>query len=161
MRESVQGWRLKWFYLKDSSAASTCLPKFVDVLESVLKKSWKNILTSKEKTVADKLFERVLQIKESDGQTMMGTEIFTVFLKRRIQPVMSRAHQMWLYSGPKDETQVNVAEFSEKELLDEVRRLTHFSQDDSSPLLALHDPYDFDHQPTEVNLFHVHAYVCI
>ncbi|KAK1653461.1 hypothetical protein QYE76_071266 [Lolium multiflorum] len=50
---------------------------------------------------------------------MIGTEVVAVFLKRRIQPVMSRAHQMWLYSGPMDETRVNVAELSEKELLDE------------------------------------------
>jgi hypothetical protein len=64
---------------------------------------------------------------------MMGTEIVAVFLKRRIQPVMYRAPQMWLYSGPKDETRVNVAKLSEKELLDEVRRLTHFSQEDSIP----------------------------
>jgi hypothetical protein len=154
MRESVQGWRLKWFYLKDSSLAGrdTCLPKFVEVLEAVSKKSWRNILTAEERSVADKLFEKVLQIKESDGHMMIGTEIVDVFLKRHIQPVMSRAHHMWLYSGPMDETRVNVAELSEKELLDEVKWLTHFSQVDSIPMLALHDPYDLDHQPTEVTL---------
>jgi hypothetical protein len=160
MRESVQGWILKWFYLKDSSAANMRLPKFVDVLEAVPKKSWKNILASEEKPVVDKLFDRILRIKESGGQTMMGTEIVVVFLKHSIQPVTSRAHQMWLYSSPKDDTRINVAELSKKELLDEVIRLTHFSQDDSIPLLALQEPYDFEHQPTEVNLFHVHAYIC-
>jgi hypothetical protein len=51
MRESVQGSRLKWFYLKDSSAAKMRLPKFVDALEVVPKKSWKNILTPEKKTV--------------------------------------------------------------------------------------------------------------
>jgi hypothetical protein len=137
-----------------------CVPKFVDVLEVVPKKSWKNILTSEEKPVVDKLFDRILRIKESDGQTMMDTKIVVVFLKRRNQQIMSRAHQMWLYSCPKYETRVNVAKLFEKELLDEVRRLTHFSQEDSIPLLALQEPYDFDHQPTEVNLFHVHAYIC-
>jgi hypothetical protein len=75
MRESVQGWRLKWFYLRDPSIAghNTCLAKFVDVLEAVPKKSWKNILTVEDKTVADKLFERVLERKESNSQTMIGT----------------------------------------------------------------------------------------
>ncbi|KAK1660757.1 hypothetical protein QYE76_048916 [Lolium multiflorum] len=63
---------------------------------------------------------------------------------------MSRAHPMWLYSGPKDETRVNVAELSEKELLDEVRRLTLFSQEDSIPLISLQPPFDADHPPTEV-----------
>jgi hypothetical protein len=74
MREFVQGWRLKWFYLTDSSVdgCDTCLPRFVDVLEVVSKKSWRNIMTVKEKSIADKLFEKVLQIKESEGQTMIG-----------------------------------------------------------------------------------------
>jgi hypothetical protein len=77
---------LKWFYLKDSSIAGcdACLPKFADVLEDVPKKSWRNILTTEEKSVADKLFEKVLRIKESDGQTMIGTEVVAVFLKHRI-----------------------------------------------------------------------------
>jgi hypothetical protein len=83
---------------------------------------------------------------------MIVTEIVVVFLRRRVQPAMSRAHQMWMYSGRKDKTRVNVAKLSEKELLDEVRRLTHFSQEDLIPLLALQEPYDLDHQPSEVIL---------
>ncbi|KAK1647597.1 hypothetical protein QYE76_065402 [Lolium multiflorum] len=150
IREFVQGWRLKWFNIKDSSATNMQLPRFADVLEAVPKRSWKNILSPKGKPSVDGLFDRVLRIKESDGQTMMGTAIAVIFLKRRIQPVMSRAHPMWLYSGPMDDTRVNVAEVSEKELLDEVRRLTHFSQEDSIPLLSLQPPFDIDHPPTEV-----------
>jgi hypothetical protein len=116
----------------------------------VPRRSWKNIVSPEEKPTVEKLFERVLRIKVSDGQTMIGTEVAAVFLKRRVQPIMSRAHPMWLYSGPKDETRVNVAELSEKELLDEVRRLTHFSQEDSIPLISLQPPFDVDHPPTEV-----------
>jgi hypothetical protein len=82
---------------------------------------------------------------------MIGTEVAAVFLKRRVQPIMVRAHPMWLYSGPKDETRINIAELSEKELLDEVRRLTLFSQEDSIPLISSHPPFDADHPPTEVN----------
>ncbi|KAK1662846.1 hypothetical protein QYE76_051005 [Lolium multiflorum] len=63
---------------------------------------------------------------------------------------MSRAHPMWLYSGPKDETRVNVAELSEKELLDEVRHLTLFSQEDSIPLISPQPSFDADHLPTEI-----------
>ncbi|KAK1680760.1 hypothetical protein QYE76_041608 [Lolium multiflorum] len=62
---------------------------------------------------------------------------------------MARAHPMWLYSGPRDETRINAAELSEKELLDEVRRLTHFSQEDSIPLTSSHAPFDVDHPPTK------------
>jgi hypothetical protein len=40
-------------------------------------------------------------MKNVGGNTMIGTEIAALSLKRRIQPVMSRAHQMWLYTGTK------------------------------------------------------------
>jgi hypothetical protein len=41
MRESVQGWRLKWFYIRDSPTAELQLPRFSDVLEAKPKQSWK------------------------------------------------------------------------------------------------------------------------
>jgi hypothetical protein len=52
-----------------------------------------------------------------------------------------------------DETRVNIAEMSEKELLDEVRRLTHFNQEGSIPLLSPQSPFDVDHPPNEVTSF--------
>ncbi|KAK1602838.1 hypothetical protein QYE76_017011 [Lolium multiflorum] len=149
MRESVQGWRLKWFYVKDSSTTESQLPCFADVFEAKPKDSWKNILSPDERAAADELFAKFLRIKEADGQTMIGTEVAAVFLKRRVQPVMARVLPMWLYSGPKDETRINIAELSEKELLDEVRRLTLFSQEDSIPLISSYTPLDADHPPSE------------
>jgi hypothetical protein len=151
MRESVQGWRLKWFYVKDSSTTESQLPHFADVLKAKPKHSWKNILSPDERTAADELFVKFLLIKEADGQTMIGTEVAAVFLKRRVQPVMARVHPMWLYSGPKDETRINVAELSEKELLDEVRRLTLLSQEDSIPMISSYPPLDADRPSMEVN----------
>jgi hypothetical protein len=160
MKEFIQGWRLKWFYIRDSSATDTQLPYFTDVLEAEPKKSWKNILSPDEKPAVDRLFERFLRVKEFDGQTMIGTEVAVVFLERRVQPVMSRAHPMWLYSGPKYETRVNVAELPEKELLDEVRRLTRFSQEDSIPLISPQPLFDADHLPIEVKLSFVYLLTC-
>jgi hypothetical protein len=48
---------LKWFYLRDQSAPghNTDLPEFVDVIEATPKKSWRNILTAKEKVTADEV----------------------------------------------------------------------------------------------------------
>jgi hypothetical protein len=63
---------------------------------------------------------------------------------------MARVHPMWSYSGPKDETRINAAELSEKELLDEVRRLTFFSQEDLIPLTSSYTPFDTEHPPPEV-----------
>ncbi|KAK1697417.1 hypothetical protein QYE76_014114 [Lolium multiflorum] len=62
---------------------------------------------------------------------------------------MARNRPMWLYSGPKDETRINIAELSEKELLDEVCRLTLFSQEDSIPLTSSYPPLDDDHPLTK------------
>lgn len=58
---------------------------------------------------------------------------------------------MWLYLGTKDETMINVAELSKKELLDEVRCLTLLSQEDLIPLISSYPPLDADHPLMEVN----------
>jgi hypothetical protein len=160
MRESVQGWRLKWFYVRASSSPECRLPCYADVSEAKPKYSWKNILSTDERASAEELFAKFLQIKEADGQTMTGTEVAAVFLRRRIQPVMARIHPMWLYSGPKDVTRINAADLSEKELLDEVRRLTSFNQEDSIPLISSYAPLDVDHPPLGVLsfLFHISYY---
>jgi hypothetical protein len=63
-------------------------------LEAVPKKSWQNTLNAEEKVIADKLYEKVLDLKNAGGQTVCGTEVVALFLKRCIQPVMSRRHQM-------------------------------------------------------------------
>ncbi|KAK1681115.1 hypothetical protein QYE76_041963 [Lolium multiflorum] len=52
--------------------------------------------------------------------------------------------------GPKDETRINDADLSEKELLDEVRRLTSFNQEDSIPLISSYAPFDVDHPPAGI-----------
>jgi hypothetical protein len=57
---------------------------------------------------------------------------------------------MWLYTGTKDVTWINVVDLSDKELLDEVRRLTHFSQEDTISFVALQEPYEFRHLPAKV-----------
>ncbi|KAK1683083.1 hypothetical protein QYE76_043931 [Lolium multiflorum] len=54
-----------------------------------------------------------------------------------------------IFPGPKDDTRINAAELSEKELLDEVRRLTFFSQEDLIPLMSPYTPFDANHPPPE------------
>jgi hypothetical protein len=154
MRESVQGWRSKWFYLRDRPASGhhSNLPAFEDVLVAMPKKSWWNILTIEEKAIADNLYEKVLDLKNAGCRMMSDTMVAALFLRRRIQPVMSRKHQIWLYTGPKDVTQINAADLSKKEILDEVSRLMHFSQEDSISLVVLQDPYEFRRLAAKVTL---------
>ncbi|KAK1613771.1 hypothetical protein QYE76_019288 [Lolium multiflorum] len=51
MKESVQGWRNKWFYLRDPIVPGrrSNLPPFDDVLIAKPKKSWRNTLSPEEK----------------------------------------------------------------------------------------------------------------
>ena len=83
---------------------------------------------------------------------MCGTEVVALFLKRRVQPVMSRSHQLWMYTGANDKTRIDSAEPTENELRDEVRRLTRFSQEDSIALTSAQPPYDVRHLPAVVIL---------
>jgi hypothetical protein len=155
MKESVQGWRNKWFYLRDPIVPGrrSNLPPFEDVLIAKPKKSWRNTLSPEEKVVADRLFDQVIVLKNTGGLTMCGTEVVSVFLQRRVQPLMSRPHQLWLYTGKSDKSRVISADLSAEELRDEVRRLTCLSMKDNIILTSARPPYDLHHLPTEV-IFH-------
>ena len=152
MKESVQGWRNKWFYLRDPvvSGWRSNLPPFEDVLVAHQKKSWRNALSPEQRVTADRLFDQVVVLKNTGGLTMCGTEVVSVFLQRRVQPLMSRPHQLWLYTGKGDKSRVSSADLSANELRDEVRRLTCLSMKDSIVLTSARSLYDFDHLPTEV-----------
>jgi hypothetical protein len=56
----------------------------LDVPEAKPKKTWRNILTAEEKLAADELYEQVVELKNSGGQTMLGTELDALLLKRDI-----------------------------------------------------------------------------
>ncbi|KAM0854710.1 hypothetical protein ACQ4PT_050263 [Festuca glaucescens] len=153
MKESVQGWRQKWFYLRDipASGRRSNLPPFEDIPSAVPKKSWRNTLTAEESALADQLYEKVMDLKNAEGLTMCGTEVVSVFLKRRVQPLMSRPHQLWMYTGATDKSRVSLADLSEEELRDEVRRLTRLSQRDNIILTSARPPLDLKHLPTKAS----------
>ncbi|KAK1664271.1 hypothetical protein QYE76_052430 [Lolium multiflorum] len=120
MKESVQGWRHKWFYLRDTPVPGrrSNLPPFKDVLVARPKKSWGNTLSPDENALADKLFEQVVDLKNAGGVTMCTTEVVSVFLKRRVHPLMYRPHQVWMYTGEGDKSRVSLADLSDDELHD-------------------------------------------
>ncbi|KAK1680807.1 hypothetical protein QYE76_041655 [Lolium multiflorum] len=111
MKESVQGWRNKWFYLRDPLVPGrrSPLPPFEDSLIAKPKKSWQNTLSPEERLTADRLFDQIVILKNTGGLTMCGTEVVSVFLQRRVQPLMSRPHQLWLYTGKDDESRALAA----------------------------------------------------
>ncbi|KAK1608517.1 hypothetical protein QYE76_032190 [Lolium multiflorum] len=143
--------RWRWFYLRDPSVSGRCsnLPPFDDKLIAKPKKSWQNTLSPDERLTADRLFDQIVTLKNTGGLTMCGTEVVSVFLQRRVQPLMSRPHQLWLYTGKDDESRVSSADLSAEDLRDEVRRLTCLSMKDNIVLTSARSPYDSDHPPTE------------
>ncbi|KAK1680884.1 hypothetical protein QYE76_041732 [Lolium multiflorum] len=151
MKESVQGWRNKWFYLRDPLVPGrrSNLPPFEDKLIAKPKKSWQNTLSPEERLTADRLFDQIVILRNTEGLKMCGTEVVSVFLQRRVQPLMSRPHQLWLYTGKDDESRVSSADLSAEDLRDEVRRLTCLSMKDNIVLTSARSPYDSDHPPTE------------
>ncbi|KAK1682805.1 hypothetical protein QYE76_043653 [Lolium multiflorum] len=151
MKESVQGWRSKWFYLRDPLVPGHRfnLPPFEDKLIAKPKKSWQNTLSPEERLTADRMFGQIIILKNTGGLTMRGTEVVSVCLQRRVQPLMSRPHQLWLYTGKEDESRVSSADLSAEDLRDEVRRLTCLSMRDNIALTSARPPYDSDHPPTE------------
>jgi hypothetical protein len=107
-------------------------------------------LSPEESAIADKLFDQVVDLKNAGGLTMYDTEVVSVFLKCRVQPLMSQPHQLWMYVGKDDKSRLSSSDLSDDELHDEVRRLTCFSMKDNIVLTSAHPPYDFKHLPTEV-----------
>ncbi|KAK1680943.1 hypothetical protein QYE76_041791 [Lolium multiflorum] len=131
MKESVQGWCHKWFYPRDTPVPGrrSNLPPFKDVLVAQPKKSWRNTLSPEESATADELFEQVVDLKNAGGLTMCGTEVVSVFLKCRVQPLMSRPHQLWMYNGKNDASRYK----------------------DTIVLTSTRFPYDLKHLPVEAS----------
>ena len=87
---------------------------------------------------------------------MLGTEFAALFVKRRIQPLQHHSHGMWLYTGATDKTRVG-NDLSDKELRDEIRRLTCLMAADDIPLDALVDAYEASHLPDTVRCRYFHS----
>src|SRR4051812_6895988 len=106
MRESVQDWRNKWFYIRyqPTETHHVSFPIFKDVLKVKPKKTWVNTMLPGEKDTVEDLYLRVQAIRIVGGRMSNATEISALFLKHRIQPLMARVHPMWMYAGAEDPT---------------------------------------------------------
>ncbi|KAK1648171.1 hypothetical protein QYE76_065976 [Lolium multiflorum] len=75
MKESVQGWRNKWFYLRDPAVSGqrSNLPPFEDKLVAKPKKSWQNALSPEERVIADKLFDQLWLYTGKDDESRVSS----------------------------------------------------------------------------------------
>jgi hypothetical protein len=87
MAVSVQGWRKKWFYIKDQKTASSdnfSIAPF-DANKSLTKlTSWDSPPTETEFENIKPLLTRIQSVKSATGGRLTGTQLMAFFLQRRI-----------------------------------------------------------------------------
>lgn len=131
MIESVQGWRKKWFYIRDEKAPGQGfgLAPFENT-PVMKKKSWRYTLTEIEEKEADTLMSTVAVLVNAAGRELSGISVYSLFIKRRVQPLEHRAQPMWKYSGPTDPTRCRVEEYTDKEVEEIARKLSKVKKED-------------------------------
>jgi hypothetical protein len=93
MAASVQGWRKKWFYIKDQK--TTASDQFgiapFDANKSLTKLTlWDSPPTEAEIEDIKPLLSRIQSLKRTTGGRLSGTQLMAFFLQRRIQPLQAR-----------------------------------------------------------------------
>jgi hypothetical protein len=145
MAQSVQGWRQKWFYIKDQ--------KFYDfdqyglALFDASKRltkltTWDALPSDAEVDNIKPLLARIQELKNVAGNGLNGTHLMVFFLHKRIQPLQARVSKLWTYSGSNDPSRVSSRDPEKKDLDKRVRSLTTLTAKDQVPmcLAAAFDP---------------------
>jgi hypothetical protein len=132
MAASVQGWRKKWFYIKDwkvSSSDQYGIAPF-DASKEVKKLASCDLPpTEAEMEEIKPLQARIQELKSGRGDALSGTQLMTFFLQRRVQPLQHSLSKLWTFSGLGDSSRVS-EDLMEKEDLDKrVRALTTLTKD--------------------------------
>jgi hypothetical protein len=122
----VQGWRKRWFYLRDEKIPSAAFgaPQFAPTTMVVKRKSWRHHCTAEEEEEVAPLMARVRDLQLKPGKEVSGTHLIAIFLQRRVQPLMSRVRTPWEYSGTADPMHSNKEDMLMRELEARVRSLT-------------------------------------
>jgi hypothetical protein len=161
MAASMQGWRKKWFYIKDqknSSSDEYGIAPF-DANKDLKKlSSWDSPPTKAEMEDIKPLLSRIQALKSASGGGLSGTQLMACFLQRRIQPLQHRVSKLWSYSGSEDSSRVSKEDIDKKYLDKRVRALTTLTKDDEIPALAA-DFFDSKHPLPAVCALSYHLFV--
>jgi hypothetical protein len=90
MAASVQGWRTKWFYIKDRKASPEDqygLPPFDASREVKKLASWDALPSDAEIAPVLPLLSRIQALKGGQGGALSGIQLMAFFLQRRVQPL--------------------------------------------------------------------------
>jgi hypothetical protein len=93
MAASVQGWRTKWFYIKDCKSSPEDeydLPPF-DASQEVKKLvSWNMLPSDAEVEQILPLLSRIKALKGDQGGALSGIQHMAFFVQHRVQPLQHR-----------------------------------------------------------------------
>jgi hypothetical protein len=147
MAASVQGWRTKWFYIKDQKSSSS--DKYViapfDASQELKKlASWDSPPTEAEMEEIKPLLARIQELKSGRGGALSGRQLMAFFLQHRVQPLQHRLSKLWTFSGLGDPSRVSENLMEKKDLDRRVRDLTTLTKDhEVAELAASH--FDSEH----------------
>jgi hypothetical protein len=132
MAALVQGWRKKWFYIKDRKVSSSDqygIAPF-DASKEVKKlASWDLPPTEAEMEEIKPLLACIQALKSGRGGALSGTQLMAFFLQCRVQPLQHRLSKLWSFSGLGDSSRVFDDLMEKKDLDKRVRALTTLTKD--------------------------------
>jgi hypothetical protein len=132
MAASVQGWRKKWFYIKDRKVSSSDqygIAPF-DASKEVKKLiSWDSPPTEAEMEQIKPLLAHIQALKSGRGGALSGTQLMAFFLQYRVQPLQHHLSKLWTSSGLGDSSRVSEDLMEKKDLDKRVKALTTLTKD--------------------------------
>jgi hypothetical protein len=152
MAASVQGWRTKWFYIKDRKSSPEDeygLPPF-DASQEVKKlASWDTLPSDAEAQEILPLLSCIKALKGGQGGALSGMQLMAFFIQRRVQPLQHRLTKLWNYSGLEDPTRVSEDLISKEDVDKRVKNLTKLTKEHAVADLTA-DFFDSVHPLPEV-----------
>ena len=97
----------------------------------IKKKTWSYTCSASEEEEANTLLASVTKLVREKGKELSGSSVYSLFLKRRIQPCQHRVHPMWMYSGASDATRSCKEEIPDEQLAVMARRLSKIADGDT------------------------------
>jgi hypothetical protein len=152
MVASVQGWRTKWFYIKDRKASPEDqygLAPFDTSREVKKLASWDALPSDAEVQQVLPLLSRIQALKGGKGGALSGIQLMAFFVQRRVQPLRHRLTNLWNYSGLEDPTRVSEDLMKKEDVDKRVRSLTKLTKEHAVADLTA-DYFDSVHPLPEV-----------
>jgi hypothetical protein len=152
---SVQGWRTKWFYIKDRKASREYqygLAPFEASKEVKKLASWDALPSDVEIAQVLPLLSYIQALKGGQGGALSGIQLMAFFVQHQVQPLQHRLTKLWNYSGLEDPTRVSEDLIEKKDVDKRVRSRTKLTKDHAVADLTA-DYFDSVHPLPEVCIF--------